>query len=245
MLTGPIINTLTVLCGALIGTFLRWLTNRFSDIFPKNGEVLENRLETIIMQGVSLCVLLIGISGSLKGQNTLVTILSIVIGAVIGELLDLDLRIHILGDWFQSKTDRLLKPESNDVSISEGFVTATLLFCVGAMAIVGSLENGLTGNYDTLMAKALLDGISSIVFASSLGIGVAFSAAAIFLYQGSISLMASFLQPLLSDTVIAEMTCVGSLLIIALALNMLGMTKIKVMNLVPAIFLPIVMYMFI
>jgi uncharacterized membrane protein YqgA involved in biofilm formation len=245
MITGTILNTLTILVGALIGTFFRWLTNRFSDIFPKNGEVLETRLETIIMQGVSLCVLLIGISGSLKGQNTLVTILSIVIGAVIGELLDLDLRIHILGDWLQSKTDRLLKPESNDVSISEGFVTATLLFCVGAMAIVGSLENGLTGNYDTLMAKALLDGISSIVFASSLGIGVAFSAVAIFLYQGSISLMASFLQPLLSDTVIAEMTCVGSLLIIALALNMLGMTKIKVMNLVPAIFLPIVMYMFI
>lgn len=245
MITGTIINTLTVLVGALIGTFLRWLTNRFSDIFPKNGEVLETRLETIIMQGVSLCVLLIGISGSLKGQNTLITILSIVIGALIGELLDLDHRIHILGDWLQSKTDRYLKPESNDVSISEGFVTATLLFCVGAMAIVGSLENGLTGNYDTLAAKALLDGISSIVFASSLGIGVAFSAVAIFLYQGSISLMASFLQPLLSDTVIAEMTCVGSLLIVALAFNMLGMTKIKVMNLVPAIFLPIVIYLFI
>jgi uncharacterized membrane protein YqgA involved in biofilm formation len=245
MLTGTILNTLTILVGALIGTFFRWLTNRFSDIFPKNGEVLETRLETIIMQGVSLCVLLIGISGSLKGQNTLVTILSIVIGALIGELLNLDLLIHNLGDWLQSKTDRFLKPESTDVSISEGFVTATLLFCVGAMAIVGSLENGLTGNYDTLMAKALLDGISSIVFASSLGIGVAFSAVAIFLYQGSISLMASFLQPLLSDTVIAEMTCVGSLLIIALALNMLGMTKIKVMNLVPAIFIPIIMYLFI
>ena len=243
MITGTILNTLTILVGALIGTFFRWLTNRFSDIFPKNGEVLETRLETIIMQGVSLCVLLIGISGSLKGENTLITILSIVIGALIGELLDLDHRIHVLGDWLQSKTDRFLKPESTDVSISEGFVTATLLFCVGAMAIVGSLENGLTGNYDTLAAKALLDGISSIVFASSLGIGVAFSAAAIFLYQGSISLMASFLQPLLSDTVIAEMTCVGSLLIVALAFNMLGMTKIKVMNLVPAIFFPILLCM--
>ena len=243
MITGTIINTLTILGGALIGTFIRWLTNRFSDIFPKNGAVLENRLETIIMQGVSLCVLLIGISGSLKGQNTLVTILSIVIGALIGELLNLDLLIHNLGDWLQSKTDRFLKPESTDVSISEGFVTATLLFCVGAMAIVGSLENGLTGNYDTLAAKALLDGISSIVFASSLGIGVAFSAVAIFLYQGSISLMASFLQPLLSDAVIAEMTCVGSLLIVALAFNMLGLTKIKVMNLVPAIFLPILLCM--
>lgn len=244
MLTGTILNSVAVLAGALIGTFLRWLTNRFSDIFPQNGEVLENRLETIIMQGVSLCVLLIGISGSLKGQNTLITILSIVVGALIGELLNLDLRIHILGDWLQSKTDRLLKPESNDVSISEGFVTATLLFCVGAMAIVGSLENGLTGNYDTLMAKALLDGISSIVFASSLGIGVAFSAVAIFLYQGTIALLASFLQPLLSDAVIAEMTCVGSLLIVALALNMLGLTKIKVMNLVPAIFFPILLCTF-
>jgi uncharacterized membrane protein YqgA involved in biofilm formation len=244
MLTGTLLNTLTVLAGALIGSFLKWLTNRFSDIFPNKGESLENRLETIIMQGVALCVLLIGISGSLKGQNTLMTILSMVIGALIGELLDLDRRIHVLGDWLQSKTDRFVQPESGDASISEGFVTATLLFCVGAMAIVGSLENGLTGNYDTLQAKALLDGISAIVFATSLGIGVAFSAAAIFLYQGTISLLASFLAPVLSDTVIAEMTCVGSLLIVALGFNMLNITKIKVMNLVPAIFLPILLCTF-
>ena len=128
--------------------------------------------------------------------------------------------------------------------MSEGFVTASLLFCVGAMAIVGALENGLTGNYETLQAKSLLDGISAIVFASSLGIGVAFSAVALFLYQGSISLLASVLSPLLGDAVIAEMTCVGSLLIVALALNMLNLTKIKVMNLVPAIFLPILLCTF-
>ena len=128
--------------------------------------------------------------------------------------------------------------------MSEGFVTASLLFCVGAMAIVGALENGLTGNYETLQAKSLLDGISSIVFASSLGIGVAFSAVALFLYQGVISLLASVLSPFLGDAVIAEMTCVGSLLIVALSLNMLGLTKIKVMNLVPAIFFPILLFTF-
>ena len=111
------------------------------------------------------------------------------------------------------------------------------------MAIVGALENGLTGNYDTLKAKSVLDGISSIVFASSLGVGVAFSAVGIFLYQGLISLAASFLQPFLGEAVIAEMTCVGSLMIVALGLNMLDLTKIKVMNLVPAIFLPIFLCM--
>lgn len=112
------------------------------------------------------------------------------------------------------------------------------------MAIVGALENGLTGSYDTLKAKSIIDGISSIVFASSLGIGVAFSAGAIFLYQGTISLLAGLLSPLLGDAVIAEMTCVGSLLIVALSLNMLNVTKIKVMNLVPAIFLPILLCRF-
>ena len=122
-----------------------------------------------------------------------------------------------LGDWVQKKTARLTRGEGG-ATVSEGFVTASLLFCVGAMAIVGALENGLTGNYETLQAK--------------------------FLYQGSISLLASVLSPLLGDAVIAEMTCVGSLLIVALALNMLNLTKIKVMNLVPAIFLPILLCTF-
>ena len=188
------------------------------------------------MQGVALCVLYIGISGSLKGSNTLVAIVSMVLGAMIGEILDLDRRMKQLGDWVQSKTQKL----AGGTSVSEGFVTASLLFCVGAMAIVGSLENGLTGNYDTLKAKSLLDGISSIVFASSLGIGVAFSGVAVLIYQGLISLSASFIAPYLGgDAVIAEMTCVGSLLMAALSLNMLGITKIKVMNLVPACLLPI------
>jgi len=241
MITGSIINALAIVAGAAVGLLLKWLAGRFSSILPSEAGQLGHRLQEIIMQGVALCVLYIGISGSLKGSNTLVAILSMVLGAIIGEILDLDRRMKQLGDWVQSKTQKL----AGGTSVSEGFVTASLLFCVGAMAIVGSLENGLTGNYDTLKAKSLLDGISSIVFASSLGIGVAFSGVAVLIYQGLISLSASFISPYLGgEAVIAEMTCVGSLLIAALSLNMLGVTKIKVMNLVPACLLPILLCRF-
>lgn len=243
MLTGTIINALAILAGSLAGLALRAVTSRSAVKKPAGTEPLGHRLQTIIMQGVALCVLYIGISGSFKGQNTLIAILSIALGAVIGESLELDRRIHALGDWVQARVSRLLPTREGAPSISDGFVTASLLFCVGAMAIVGALENGLTGNYDTLKAKSVLDGISSIVFASSMGVGVSFSAVAILLYQGSISLLAGLLSPLLGEAVIAEMTCVGSLLIVALGLNMLNVTHIKVMNLVPAIFLPILLCM--
>ena len=243
MITGSIINALAIVAGSAIGLLLKWLASRFSSVLPAGSESLGKRLQNIIMQGVALCVLYIGISGSLKGSNTLVAILSMVLGAIIGETLDLDRRMKQLGDWVQSKTQKF--SGNSGSSVSEGFVTASLLFCVGAMAIVGSLENGLTGNYDTLKAKSLLDGISSVVFASSLGIGVAFSGVAVLIYQGLISLSASFIAPYLGgDAVIAEMTCVGSLLIAALSLNMLGITKIKVMNLVPACLLPILLCRF-
>ena len=242
MLTGTIINSLAILAGSLLGLVLQAATHRSSKDVDVGG--IGGRLQTIVMEGMSLCVLYSGISGSLKGQNTLIAIISIAIGAVVGELLDLDRRMHTLGDWVQAKTARLIHTQEGAPSVADGFVAASLLFCVGAMAIVGSLENGLTGNYDTLKAKSVIDGIAAIVFASSLGVGVAFSAAAIFVYQGAISLAAGLLAPLLSDTVIAEMTCVGSLLIVALSLNMLNVTKIKVMNLVPAIFLPILLCTF-
>lgn len=242
MLTGTIVNALAVLAGSIAGMLLTWLAGHFSSRLPAGSARLGERLQTIIMQGVALCVMFLGISGSLKGQNSLITILSMVIGAIIGELLDLDKRMRALGDWVQKKTERLALGNGK-ASISEGFVTASLLFCVGAMAIVGALQDGLTGDHSTLFAKSLLDGISSIVFGASLGLGVSFSAVAIFLYQGLIAVLASFLAPFLSDAVIAEMTCVGSLLIVALSLNMLNLTKIKVMNLVPAIFLPIFLCM--
>lgn len=240
MLTGTLVNAAAILAGSLLGMLLTWLAGHFSTLLPAGSTLLAERLKTIIMQGVALCVMYLGISGCLEGNNSLIAILSMVLGALIGELLDLDKQMRSLGDWVQKRTEHLVT-NGGQASISEGFVTASLLFCVGAMAIVGALQDGLTGDHSTLFAKSLLDGISSIVFGASLGLGVAFSAVAILLYQGSISLLASFLQPYLGDAVIAEMTCVGSLLIVALSLNMLGLTKIKVMNLVPAIFLPILL----
>lgn len=239
MLIGTTVNALAIVAGSLFGMLLARLAGRFSAHLPTNSAQLGQRLQTIILQGVNLCVLYLGIDGCLKGEDPLLTIISMVIGAIIGELLDLDKRMQSLGGWVQRKTAHLALGGS--ASVSEGFVTASLLFCVGAMAIVGALNDGLTGDHTTLFAKSLLDGISSVVFAASLGFGVLFSAAAVFLYQGTIAVLASFLAPLLSAAVIAEMTCVGSLLIIALALNILGVTKIKVMNLVPAIFLPVLL----
>ena len=239
MLTGTIINTLVILAGSAVGLSIHALAGRFSSALGEKGARLGERLQTLMMQGIALCVLYIGISGSLKGQNALAAILSMALGAILGELLDLDGRMNRLGQWVQDRTARVLKGGGS--SVAEGFVTSSLLFCVGAMSIVGALENGLTGNFDTLKAKSVLDGISSIIFASSLGVGVGLSAVPVLLYQGLISLAAGVLSPLLGDAVIAEMTCVGSLLIVAMGLNMLGVTKIKVMNLVPGIFLPILL----
>lgn len=193
------------------------------------------------MNGLALCTLYIGISGALNGGDTLIMIISVAIGALIGEIIDIDKWLNKLGYYLESKFKN--KKESN-ISIAEGFITSSLLFCVGAMAIVGSLESGLRGNHDTLFTKSILDGISSIIFTSSLGIGVIFSAVTVFVYQGSITLGAGLLSGVLSTSVITNMSAVGGLLIIGLGLNMLGVTKIKIANLLPAIFLPIIFQIF-
>ena len=230
---GTIVNCITVIAGTTVGIFL------------KSG--LPERFERIIMQGLGLCTCFIGIGGAVSGlltvqdgtistQHTMLLVLSMVLGALLGEACNIEKRLDSFGSWCQTRFTK-----GNDSKFVEGFVASSLLFCVGAMSIVGALENGLTGNFDTLKAKSVLDGISSIIFASSLGVGVALSAVPVLLYQGLISLAAGVLSPLLGDVVIAEMTCVGSLLIVAMGLNMLGVTKIKVMNLVPGIFLPILL----
>ena len=223
---GTIVNTAAILLGTLLGLLL------------KKG--LPERFQDVIMKGLALCVLLIGISGALKGENTLIAILSIAIGAIIGEIIDLDRRLNNLGQLLEARFSK----GDGEQTVARAFVMSSLLFCVGAMAIVGSLQSGLTGDHEMIYTKSMLDGISSIIFASSLGYGVVFSAVAVFVYQGAIVLLAQWIAPFLSDAVIVEMTCTGSLLIIALGLNMLGLTKIKVMNLVPAIFLPILLCMF-
>ena len=226
ILTGTLVNSLTIIAGTVVGMLL--------------GKFIPERMSDAVSKGVALCVLYIGIDGMLDGENTLVAIISTVIGAIIGELLRLDDRMHDLGDW----VERRFAKNGTKGSISEGFVSASLLFCVGAMAIMGSLDSGLLRDHSTLYAKATLDGITSIVYGSTMGVGVALSAVPIFLYQGTIALGASFIEPFLTVAVIAEMKCVGSILITGLALNLLGLTKIKVVNYVPAIFLPILLCTF-
>ena len=226
-MTGTVVNAVTVIIGSLIGLLLKkGIPERFSDS---------------IMKAVALCVIYIGIDGCLKGENTLIAIISMAVGALIGELLRLDDGLNKLGQKLESKFS---KDTSGENSIARGFVTASLLFCVGAMAIVGSLVSGINGNHEILFSKSLLDFISSIIFTASMGIGVMFSAVAVFVYQGIITVLAQFVGPYLSDAVIADMTCTGSILIIALGLNMLGITKLKVMNYVPAVFLPILLCLF-
>lgn len=220
---GTIINTLSIIVGALIGLFV-------------NGKISKNINETI-MNGLALCVIYIGISGALKGNNTMVIIISIAVGGLIGELIDIDRKLESFGDKIEKKFNK----NNSNISISQGFVSATLLFCVGAMAIVGSLESGLNNNHSTLYAKSLLDGITSIIFTSTLGIGVMLSAFAVFIYQGSITLMAGFLSSFLNDVAINNMTAVGSILIMGLGLNILGVTKIKISNLLPSIIVAVVL----
>lgn len=224
---GTIVNSLAIIGGCLIGVIVK-------------GRLTE-KISSTIMNGLALCVLYIGISGALKGKDTLQIIICIALGALIGEIIDIDRRLNDLGNMIERKINGKRKNNSNDkISISEGFVTSSLLFCVGAMAVVGSLESGLQGNNSTLFAKSILDGVSSIIFASSLGGGVMLSSIAIFIYQGSITLLAGGLSTILTDNVISNMSAVGSLLIVGLGFNMLGISKIKVANLLPGIFLPII-----
>lgn len=226
MLTGTFVNCGGVIAGTALGLLL--------------GKLIPAHLSDSVIKGVALCVFYIGVSGMLASENTLVMIVSMVLGTIVGELLRLDDHLNALGD----KIEKSFARHGLRGRVSEGFVTASLLYCVGAMAIVGSLEAGLTGNHETLFAKSILDAVSSVVYASTMGFGVALSAIPLLLYQGTITLCASLLSPVLTDVVIAEMKAVGSLLIVALSLNMLGLTKIKVMNSLPAMFFPILLCTF-
>lgn len=217
---GTIVNFLAIIVGSIIGMVL------------KRG--ISEKISTTIIQGLSLCTVFIGISGAIKGSNFILIIISVALGALIGELVDIDKKIEGIGNTIENKF------KGKGSNISQGFVTSSLLFCVGSMAIVGALEGGLSGNYKILFAKSILDGTVSIIFASSLGLGVLLSSFSVLIYQGSITIAASLLKPLLTQSVITDMTAVGSILIMGLGFNMLNMTKIKVANLLPAVFIPII-----
>lgn len=226
-LTGSYINVILVVVGGAIGLLL------------KKG--LPERMSDAVMKAMGLCVLYIGVSGCLKGENALIAVISMAAGTIFGSAVDLDKRMNNLAVKVEKKLSKKSTGESN---MAQGLVTATLLFCVGAMAVVGSLDSGISGDYSTLATKSVIDGISSIVLASTLGYGVLLSSIPVFLYQGSITLLAGVVAPFLNEAAVNEMTCVGSLLIIAIALNMLKITNIKVMNSLPAVFLPVILCQF-
>lgn len=218
---GTIVNAAAIILGSLLGLLLKkGIPERFGDTITK---------------GLALCVLLIGVSGALTESNIIITIIAIVLGAITGEALNLDKHINDLGDKLQSK----LQKDSDKTSLSQGFVTATLLFCVGAMAIVGSMQSGIEKDYSTLFTKSIIDGVSALILTSSLGIGVMLSAASVFVYQGAITLLAQWVAPLMSESMVNQLTAVGSLLIIGIAFNMLGLTKLKVINYIPGVFIAI------
>ncbi|MPL58695.1 putative membrane protein YdfK [bioreactor metagenome] len=212
---GTLVNVATVLVGSGIGLML------------KRG--IPEKYQTTIMQGVALAVGLVGLQMAVKTENILIVIISLVIGAIIGESLDIDGWLNRVGEKL---SERLGSQYGN---VGQGFVTASLVFCVGAMAVVGSIQDGLTGDASTLYVKATLDGITAIVFASSMGIGVAFSSIPILIYQGALTLLAMGFGNILSASAVNEMTAVGGLLIVGICLLMLEMKTIKVANFLPAI----------
>jgi uncharacterized membrane protein YqgA involved in biofilm formation len=192
------------------------------------------------MTGVGLCVIYIGIDGMLVGTNPIIAVISMVIGVIIGAILNLEKGLNSLGDKMSAKIGN-----GENGNFNQGFVSASLLFCVGAMAITGSITAGLTGDNSTLYTKSILDFISSIMLSSTFGIGVIFSIIPLFIYQGGITLCAGFLEPVLSQGAVSAITCVGSIIIMGLGLNLTGIAKFKVANFLPAIILaPFVFYLF-
>jgi len=220
LMLGTIVNAIAIIIGGVIGTGF--------------GSKISDRYNEIITQAISLSVVLVGLLGAIKTQNVLLLILSMAIGSLIGEFIDIERRLNSFGDKIQK---RFTNGKHN---IAEGFVMATLIFCVGSMAILGSIESGIKNDHTTLFAKSILDGVFSIVFASSLGIGVAFSAVSVFIYQGAITLLASQAASILTTEAITELSAVGGLLIMVIGLNTLKITKIRVGNMLPAVFIPVI-----
>lgn len=229
---GTVVNVATILVGGLIGIF--------------SGKLLNERLKDTIMQALALVVLFIGISGIIAGVTkddfsahyTMVIIISLVLGTLISSIIDIEKHLENFGTWCEKKAG------AYSANFAEGFVTASLVFCVGAMAIVGSLEDGLSGNFSTLFAKSAIDGVAALIFASTLGVGVVFSAFAVGVYQGFITALSIFVAPLLTEGVISQMSITGSLLIMAIGINMLGIhKKIKVGNMLLSVFIPIIIFL--
>jgi uncharacterized protein len=218
-LLGTIVNGLLIIVGTLLGKLLHRI--------PEG-------MKTTVMYGIGLSVVVLGLQMGLKSNNFLIVILSLVIGAVIGEFFAWEDKLNQVGLWLEKKVG-----SNGNGSISQGFVTATLIFVIGAMAIIGALDSGIRGDHDVLYTKSIIDGFTALILTTTLGIGVIFSAIPVMLYQGTIALFATkidqFIPGQLMDQFIVEMTATGGVMIFAIGLNLIGITKIKVANLLPGI----------
>ena len=223
MLTGVLINAAAVAVGGVLGTL--------------GGRLMPEKMKQTVLAATGLVSIGIGISGAIGSSNQLIPILSLVIGSVIGELLHIEDGVTRAGDWLQKRFGK-------SGSITEGFVTGSLVFAAGAMAVMGALESGLKNDHTILMTKSVIDMAGSVAFAGSLGIGVAFSALSILVLEGTVTLLASLLTGVLTDAVITEISVTGSLIIIGVGLNVLGLTKLRIMNMTPALLLPILLCRF-
>jgi len=215
---GPVVNAAAIIVCSLAGKFL------FRNV-PAG-------IEEIVFKAIGIAVIYIGITGAMVNKDVLLLIVSLIAGSIIGELIGIDKGMNKLGKWAESRLG------AGDGNFSKGFVTATIIYCVGSMAIVGSLQSGLSGNHEMLFAKSILDGIVSVILASQMGLGVLFSFVPVLLYEGSITLGAMFVKDWLTPEIINEMSAAGNLLIAVIGFNFMGVKEIKVANMVPAIFIP-------
>lgn len=221
---GTVVNTLAVVVGGTFGLL-------FKNIIPE-------KITEALLKAISLAVIAIGVKLSFLGENLTLLIASMIIGTTIGEYINIEAKLDKIGAFIENK----MKNKVNNVAA--GFVASSLLCCVGSMSVIGSIQSGLSGNNEILFSKSVIDLISSVSLAASMGAGVIFSALSIFVYQGTITILAGLLQSLLSDVIVNEMTAIGGIIIMGIGLNFLEIKRIKVGNLLPSIFLPIIYYMF-
>lgn len=225
---GTLINFTTVIIGGILGLFI--------------GGRLPERMKVIVISAIGLMTIVLGVSAAIQTENALIPLLALVLGAIIGELIDIDKSINRLGDWLKQRFDK----KGSEQNFTTAFVIASLQFCVGPLTILGAINDGLTGNYSLLAIKAVLDGFSAIIFASTFGVGVLFAGATVLIFQGAISLLAGYIKPLLvtvpgahmsAQPRVIELSAVGGVILIGLALNILDLKRIKVANLLPALVL--------
>jgi uncharacterized membrane protein YqgA involved in biofilm formation len=212
---GTLINAIAVIIGSIIGLFI--------------GSKIPKRITNSAFNGVGLFTIILGIIMAIKTSNFLIMIFSIVIGAIIGEILDIDKWINNFGEWLKKNF------KSKNKRFSEGFVSAFLLYCMGSMTILGAIEEGLGGIPNLLVAKSVLDGFASIVLAATMGIGVLFSFIPLLIYQGGLTLLANNIQPIFTEIMINEITAVGGILLLGLGITILEIKKIKILNMLPSL----------